>query len=404
MTMLEPDPTTIRFQSRPTSAAEILDRARTVAPLIRERAEETERIGQLPQDVFEMVRDTGVFGMAVKKSWGGPELDAMQQTEVIEAIATGDASAAWVAMIGMDTPIYNSYLDETVAKELFTDPDAVTAGAIMPQGRGERVPGGFRVSGQWFFGSGISHATWVIGGFLVTNDGELEANPRTGKPGYWRIYFAPVEQLDVQETWDTTGLRGSGSKDYRVTDMFVPEEHTFSFAEPRVTGPTATPDTILRNMAGVPLGVARAAIDHVRAMAATKVDKNTNQPWAENYRIQTVIAQAEMDLIAARYGVYGSLERQWQLLEAGVESTPELQVESVLARVNAFRTARSIVARLFDLVATAAVYKPSPMDRWLRDLNTMCQHVIAQDVVVQSAGAVLLGGTPHMPYSVGIVD
>jgi hypothetical protein len=75
----------------------------------------------------------------------------------------------------------------------------------------------------------------------------------------------------------------------------------------------------------------------------------------------------------------------------------------VLARVNAFRASRRVVSRLFDLIATTAIYKPSPMDRWLRDVNTMCQHVMAQDQVVQSAGAHLLGGTPHNPFIVGII-
>jgi acyl-CoA dehydrogenase-like protein len=108
-------------------------------------------------------------------------------------------------------------------------------------------------------------------------------------------------------------------------------------------------------------------------------------------------------LNGARHAVYGTLRRQWDLLSAGAEPNPDERVAPVLARVNAFRVARSIVSRLYDLVATTAIYRPSPLDRWLRDLNTMRQHVIAQDQVIQSVGAFLLGGTPHNPYSLGIV-
>ncbi|MFB7744851.1 acyl-CoA dehydrogenase family protein [Streptomyces sp. NPDC056132] len=399
MTILDAPETSVA----PRTAEDILARAKAIAPILRENAQRIEDNRQLPQDIVELLRGTGVFRMAVPASWGGPELDAVQQTEVIEALAVGDASAAWCAMIGMDTPIYAGFLDEAVARELFDDPDVVTAGAIMPMGRAERVPGGYRVSGQWFFGSGITHSKWVVGGVLVTVDGELETNPRTGEGPHWRIVVAPQERFEIQDTWDTTGLRGSGSRDYTVRDLFVPEKHTFSFATPRVTGAAATSDAVLRNMPGVPLGVARAALDHVREMAATRFDRAAQTPWAESYRVQTVIAQAEMDLGAARYAVYGSLREQWELLEAGGRQTPDEQVASVLARVGAFRTARDVVARLFDLVATPAVYRPSPLDRWLRDLNTMCQHVIAQDQVIQSAGAHLLGGTPQNAYTVGSV-
>lgn len=384
------------------TAEEILARARAVAPRLRERAEDVENNRQLPADVVALLRGTGVFRMARPKSWGGPELDAVQQTEVIEALAQGDASAAWCAMIGMDTPIYAGFLGEDVAGRLLADPDTVTAGAIMPMGRAERVPGGYRVTGQWHFGSGITHSTWVVGGVLVTRGGELEPGP-PGAQGNWRVIVAPVEDFEIQDTWYTTGLAGSGSRDYRTENLFVPEEYTFSFAAPRVTGAAATPDAVLRNMPGVPLGTARAAIDHVRRLATTRIDRTTGTPWPENYRVQIAVAQAEMDLSAARYAVYGSLREQWEILEAGDVPTRDEQVATVLARVNAFRTARSVVASLFDVVATSAVYRPSVLDRALRDLNTMCQHVIAQDQVIQSAGAHLLGGAPHNAYSVGVV-
>ncbi|MEV5986794.1 acyl-CoA dehydrogenase family protein [Streptomyces sp. NPDC052051] len=384
------------------TAEEILARARAVAPRLRERAEDIEENRQLPADVVELLRGTGVFRMAVPKAFGGPELDAVQQTEAIEALAAGDASAAWCAMIGMDTAIYAGYLAEDTARRLLADPDAVTAGAIMPMGRAERVPGGYRVTGQWHFGSGITHCTWVVGGVLVTRDGAPEPGP-PGTPGNWRVVIAPVADFELQDTWYATGLAGSGSRDYRAQNLYVPEEFTFSFAAPRVTGAAAAPDAVLRNMPGVPLGVARAALDHVRHVATTRVDRATGTPWTEDYRVQTVIAQAEMDLAAARYAVYGSLREQWDRLEAGLELSPDQRVATVLARVNAFRTARKVVAALFDLVATAAVYRPSVLDRQLRDLNAMCQHVIAQDQVVQSAGAHLLGGVPRNTYSLGLV-
>lgn len=391
-------------QEQALTVEEILDRARVAAVKLRERSDDIEKARHLPPDVVDMLREAGVFRTGMPKSWGGPGLNSIEQTQVIEILATGDASAAWCAMIGMDTGIYAGYLDEATAREMFTDLDIVTAGLILPLGRADRVPGGYRVNGHWKFGSGITHSQYVVAGCFVYRDGELEPNPRSGGPMSWRIMIAPRDDFEVLDTWYTTGLAGSGSRDYRATDLFVPEERSFTFAESNVTGPFSPPDAILRNMPGVPLGVARAALDYVRAIAVERIDRTTEQPWAENYRVQMTIAEAEMELAAVRDAVYGSLQRLWDRLESGGEPTVEERVHAVLARTNAFRVARSIVSRLYDLMATTSIYQPSPLDRWLRDTTTMCQHVIAQDQVIQSAGALLLGGTPQNPFSLGIVE
>ncbi|GLW30928.1 acyl-CoA dehydrogenase [Actinoplanes regularis] len=388
--------------SVPNTATAILDRARAVAPLLRERSVDIEQGRRLPDDVVDLLRGTGVFRMASPRARGGPELNSVEQTEVIEALAYGDASAGWCAMIGMDTPLYAGFLAEPVADALFTDPDLITAGLILPIGRAERVPGGYRVSGRWQFGSGITHADWVVAGCVVHVDGKPEPSPH-GAPIHWRIMIAPQREFEILDTWHTTGLAGSGSRDYQVQDLFVPEERSFSLREPHRDGANFAVDTILRNMPGVPLGVARAALDWVRKLAAGRVHRPTGQPWAENYRVQTTIAEAEMELGAARDSVYGSLRRQWAAVEEGRQLTVDQQMETVLARTNSFRVARRVVSALFDLCATTSIYKPSPLDRWLRDVNTMCQHVIAQEQVIQSVGARLLGGTPHNPFSVGII-
>lgn len=390
----------------PLTGREILRRAKEAAPLLAARSEEIEQARRLPDDVVELLRSTGVFRMAYPKAWQGPVMTPAEQTEVIEALATGDASAAWCAMVGMDSGVFAAYLAEDAARELFPELDMITAGAIPPRGRAERVPGGFKVTGRWQFGSAITHADRVIAGVLVFDaDGKPERNPDPrGGRAHWRIVVGRPEQFEVIDTWHSTGLAGSGSRDYAADGIFVPEEHTFSFANPVVPSPEAEPDAILRTMPGVALGVGRAALDHVRTMAATRVDGQSRTPWRDEYRVQMAVAQAEMELLAARHAVYGTLERQWDLLTRGEELTPDDRVSAALARVNAFRTVRGLVGRLFDLVTTSAVYRPSPLDRHLRDLYTMCQHATVQDQILQSSGAVLLGGTPRNPVAVGLPE
>ena len=389
-----------------TTAAGILGRAKAAAPLLRARAEEIERARHLPSDVVDLLRSTGVFRMAVARARGGPELTSAQQTEVIEALSYGDPSAGWCAMIGMDTPLYAAFLTESAVGAMFADPDLITAGLILPAGRAERVPGGYRVSGRWPFGSGITHADWVSAGCFVTRGGEPETGP--GGAPVWRVVLVRPDEVEVLDTWHTTGLRGSGSRDYVIGDVFVPEEHSFSFGTPLSrTGPLATPDAFVRNMPGVPLGLARAALDHTREQVRTRVDRATGERWADNYRVQVAIGEAELEFQTARHAVYGSLDRQWELLESGKaphDFTTDERISTALPRLNAFRAARRIVTRLYDLLATTSIYQPSPLDRWLRDITTMCQHVVAQDKVIQSAGAHVLGGTPLFPFALGIVD
>ncbi|SES40630.1 acyl-CoA dehydrogenase family protein [Actinokineospora terrae] len=382
----------------PGGAAEILDRARALAPVLRERAEEIERERRLPPDVVESLRATGVFRMGFARDRGGPELDSVQQTEVIEALAHGDAAAGWCAMIGSDTGLYAGFLDRPVAERMFPSLDMVTAGLLFPNGRAEAVPGGLRVTGRWQFGSGVTHADWVISGAFRYRDGVPEPGPDGSAHGSVLV-MVPRAQVEVLDTWHTTGLAGSGSCDYTITDVFVPTEHTFTFADVRgATGVLAHPEVHMRNMPGVALGVARAALDHTRdaAVAAGR---------AEDYRTQITLADCEADFAATRQGVYGALRRQHEVLATGgtLDDLTALERAALpLSRRHAFRTARSIVTRLYDLTQTSAIYRPSPLDRWLRDTTTMCQHIVAQDRILQTAGAHLLGARPSFPLALGI--
>ncbi|MGI5350695.1 acyl-CoA dehydrogenase family protein [Streptomyces sp. CA-250714] len=387
----------------PNTAEEILAAARAVAPQLRGHAEETERNRALPSRVVELLRGTGVFRMGFPKELGGPGLTSTEQVEVVEALSYGDTSAGWCGMIGMDAGLYA--LSDTAVREMFPSLDVIAAGMLPPVGRADRVPGGYRVTGRWGFASGIAHADWVSAGAFVFADDEQERTP-TGKP-YWRIMMVRPEQVELIDTWHATGLAGSGSVDFSIDDVFVPEEHTFSLGEPSRSGPLAAPDALMRKMPAVGLGVARAALDHVREVARTKVNRMTGERWADDYRVQFTLARCEARLLSVRHAVYGSLEHRWERLASGVtlsELTPDERIATMLTRLAAMRGARDIVRRLYDLLATAAIYKPSPMDRWLRDMETMCQHVMAQDQIIQSAGAFVLGGRPRFPLALGIVD
>ncbi|MFJ5231955.1 acyl-CoA dehydrogenase family protein [Kitasatospora sp. NPDC088391] len=390
----------------PQDAAEVLARAKQAAPLLRERAAAIEENRTLPADVVELLRGTGVFRMCFARAWGGPELTSTEQLAVVEALAYGDASAAWCGVIGANSGLLANFLDQSVVKEVYPSLDLITAGVLAPAGRAERVPGGYRLSGRWPFGSGIKHSDWVTSGAFIFQDGEPWAAPGSEHAHDSLQFLVPRSEVVVVENWDTTGLRGTGSCDYTMTDVFVPANRTFTFYETRAEpSPLGQPDSFMRALCGVPLGVARAALDHAREVASTRYDRMAGQSWADSWRVQTELASCEAEFNAAREGVYGALRRQWEVLAVGGtldDLTPTERAAPPLAWLHAFRACREIVRRLYDLLQTWSIFRSSPMDRWLRDTAVMCQNLTAQDAVLESVGAYLLGRPPLFRISLGL--
>ncbi|MFI9508721.1 acyl-CoA dehydrogenase family protein [Nocardia sp. NPDC052566] len=386
-----------------TAHATLLAHARGLAAELAARRQEIDAARQLPADIVERLRSIGVYGMCFPAELGGPGLTSPQQMEVIEALSYGDTATGWCAMIGAATGIYAGFLDAHAVAELMPTRDLITAGLIAPMGRAERVTGGYRLSGRWKLGSAITHADLVVAGAMVFDGGEL-ATTADGAP-VARMFYMRRDQVEVIDTWDSTGMRGSGSNDYRVDALFVPEHHSFDFFEPRSgAGKMTEPDTLARIMPGVPLGAARAALDHVRDLATDKVVPATGEKWADNYRAQYILGECEMEYVVARAAAVETLRVLWDALDGHrfEELPPDLRIQTGLARPHVYRACRRIVARLCELVGTDSVYKPSPLDIWLRDMSTMTTHLIAHDQMIQSAGAVLLGGRPEFPLVFGV--
>ncbi|ANP53146.1 alkylation response protein AidB-like acyl-CoA dehydrogenase [Streptomyces griseochromogenes] len=391
----------VRWDAPPASAADVLTRARHAIPLLRDAASRIEERRRLPDDIVDVLRQVGAWRAVMPTEWGGPELTSPEQAQLLELLAQGDASAAWCAMIGMDSGIYAGYLDDGVARELYQDLDTITAGALFPTGKAEKVTGGYVISGQWRFASCVHHCQVLMASCLVHEDGVPVPDPLTGQPRQWRVFAARPGQFEIHDTWYTTGLAGSGSNDYSCQDLFVPAEHAFALTRPRRPGPLLrTPDAVQRKMPGIPLGLARAALDHAVDLAEGRADRETGTPWTSDFRVHEAIGRSQMELNAARASVYESLSLQWEVLCGDREDLRKERIDAALARTFAFQTARRVVQRLYDLVGGAAVYRrTSPFDRWLRDVNTMCQHAVAQDAVLQMAGVVALGGEPPNPVN-----
>lgn len=237
---------------------------------LEEKSDQIEEARTLPREVVARMRDAGVFRIAMPKIWGGPELSTIEISEVIEEVSQASASAGWCVMIGCDAGFLSAFLDDAVGRKLYPHLDMLTAGSITPC-RADRVAGGYRISGQWPFGSGINHADVVMAACVVYENG---APIRDGGAPIVRCMMAPASSFEILDTWHTTGLRGTGSNDFRASDLFIPDEHSFSF-----TGPIKRDGALYRHrfnfftkIPGVPLGMARAMIDQVSAAIQTKVE------------------------------------------------------------------------------------------------------------------------------------
>jgi alkylation response protein AidB-like acyl-CoA dehydrogenase len=382
------------------STADIYANAHALSSYLREKSAEIDEARRLPPEVVARLREAGMFRLMMPKEWGGPELRPAEQVEIIEELAKANASAAWCVMIGCDSGFFAGYLDDSAAREVFPHLDMVTAGSVMPTGRAERVEGGYRVTGQWSFGSGVSHAD-VVGLSCVLYENDAPLMKSKGTPVTCGM-LAPAAHVEVVDNWHTTGMRGTGSSDYRAKDLFVPERFVFNLRPPArregILWRRAT--NFLPKVSGVPLGAARAAIDHVIEMMQTKVEMPSGRPYKNMPRIQSVIADAEMMLGAARAYVFDSMDRELARLEHNEQPTVRERADAWLSRVNAAQSAREIIRMLYDAVGSAAIYSErGPLDRALRDAETFCQHIVAQRKSLEMIGGMLLGAdTFLLPY------
>jgi indole-3-acetate monooxygenase len=382
----------------PLSVSDIYANARALSGYLKEQSNACDEARRLPPDVVARVRDAGLFRLTMPRIWGGPELSTIEQVEVIEELSRANSAVGWCVMIGCDSGIYSGFLDDDAGRELYQHLDLATAGWVWPAGRAERVDGGYRVSGQWMFGSGVTHADVVSAGCVVHENG-IPAKNKAGAPN-WRIALAPAASFEIQDTWHTTGLRGTGSNDYRVTDLFVPERHTFSFLEPaRREGPIwRRNNAILPKGSGVPLGVARSTIDMFLEVIRGKIEFPSNRPYKNLARIQTAIAEAEMLLGAARSYSFTSIERHWNRLVKNEEPTEQERADLWLSNINVCQSSRQIIRLLFDSVGGSAIYtRKSAFDRALRDSETWCQHIIGQRRTLEMVGSLFLKSDDTRP-------
>ncbi|HEV8718623.1 MAG TPA: acyl-CoA dehydrogenase family protein [Candidatus Binatia bacterium] len=385
------------------AANDIVKATQALAPLIQESLSVMEAERRLPPQVVDALRELGAFRLAVPRAYGGLELDPMTQVRVVEELSRMDGSVGWCAMISSARSFASAFLAPAVAQRLCGSVDFSLAGQVVPVGHAELVDGGYRVTRHYRFGSGCQHASVITGGCVVFEGGK----PRQLAPGRpeIRVMMFPPSACKILDTWYTTGLAGTGSHDFAVEDVFVPFAESWSFAErPHCSGTLYRfPPLFLVTHAGVPLGIARAAIDAVIELAQRKElmpDPHKlfgSRLLRDESRVHEIIAVTEGALAAARSFVYATLEELWETLGRDEKLSPRQRALYRIMLIDVHRVAKEVVSTMYDLAATSAIYRSHPLDRLMRDILTACQHGVVHPKMYRPAGRLLLGLEPGDP-------
>ncbi|MGH2758409.1 MAG: acyl-CoA dehydrogenase family protein [Actinomycetota bacterium] len=372
-----------------------VETARALGPRVRELAAEIEEARRLPPELADALVRAGWWKSCVPASAGGGEerLDAV--LEVISELSAADASVGWCAMIGATSGLIYAYLDQTVAKEIVTSDAAFcTGGVFAPSGRAVAAEGGWIVSGRWSFASGVEHSTW-LGLGVVLMDGDAPRIRENGAPDI-RAVLLPASEVEVLDTWHVSGLRGTGSNDVVVSEVFVPDERVYRLVggTPSAGGPLyAFPvfGLLALGVASVALGAARDSIHELVALATEKTPTGSRRRLADRAHAQMEVAQAQAELEASRAFVGHVVSSAWSNAENGTMPDVRARARLRLAATHATRTSARVVDRMYDLAGGSSIYANSRLQRHFRDVHAATQHMVISPATYELTGRVLLG-------------
>jgi alkylation response protein AidB-like acyl-CoA dehydrogenase len=378
--------------------AALLETARTFRPLILEQRDLIETSRRLPEELARELARAGFFRIFLPEAYGGLDLAPMEGLAVFEELARADASVAWCVWNG-NTHWTVAQLSSEAARTIHADPDIITANSTRPSGQAHVVAGGYLVSGRWSLVSGCELATWMVLWCVVHEEGKPRLTP-SGAPEF-RFMLLPAAECEIIDTWTVGGLRGTGSHDVAVHEVFVPSAYGSGFfdpyvlPEPRYRIPAFS--RVIPGLGAMALGIARTAIDTLSEIAGAKTPVRTTTMLRDTADAQVRVSQAEALVRSARLFLFDSLERLWQGLLATGEVTMEARAQARLAASHAVASAVQAVDVMYVAAGASAVYTSCLLERAFRDVHVITQHIGVHPRVMQTTGRVLFGLEPDTP-------
>ncbi len=371
--------------------------AHEIAPILRAEAPRNEALGQLTPTVLEALHERGLYRVLLPRSLGGYGADLTTFVRFMETLAAADASSAWCVGQASGCSMAAAYVAPEVAGQIWgNDLRGVLAWGFLLEARARVVPGGYRVTGKWGFGSGGHHASYMGGHCHVElPDGSL-LKDATGKL-VERTMLIPQAQLNWTSNWNVVGLRATGSDHYSVTDLFVPE--AFSVQRDVDENRTihdpffqfSTTSAYSTGFAAVSMGIARAMLDDLRALAQTKTPSSTARALRDSPVMHHLVAENEAKLRSARAFVLETIRDG----EESIRRTGRLDLDSKvmmrLATTSAIKRAKEVAEFAYHEAGATAIFATNPFERRMRDIHASAQQIQGRTGHIETCGQYFLG-------------
>ncbi|HEY1258292.1 MAG TPA: acyl-CoA dehydrogenase family protein [Stellaceae bacterium] len=380
------------------AGAEWRRRAGGLAPLLAAHAREIERRRELPAAVRAALVEGGFYRLLLPRSLGGAELLPAEFVPVIEEIAKADASTAWCLNQASGCSMTAAWLGAAAAREIFGPPDGILAWGPGP-GEARIAPGGYRLTATFRFASGSHDASWLGAHVPLSEADGTPCRGRDGNPVIRTLLF-PKTAARMTDIWRVVGLKGTGSDEFHVADLFVPEKHCLARdqehapREPGLLYRFSSLQLYSSGFAGVALGIARSAIEALVGLARDKTPRGARRSLRDNHVVQAQTAEAEARLQAARAHLLGALGEITQAVAARGQITLDERMTIRLAATFAIHQARDVVDLTYHAAGADAIFEDQPFERRLRDIHTVSQQLQGRQEHFETVGQYLLGLDP----------
>ncbi|MET4202684.1 3-hydroxy-9,10-secoandrosta-1,3,5(10)-triene-9,17-dione monooxygenase [Bradyrhizobium sp. LA8.1] len=379
--------------------AAMIARTRALVPRLRERAARTEELRHLPTETEKDLHDAGLFRMLQPKRIGGAELDYVALVDCAELLGMADASVAWnLANLASHHWMLGMFAQKAQDLVWDRDPDALIASSfIFPAGRATRVEGGYRLHGSWPFSSGVASCEWNMLASVVYSDDEADGIE-------YRIFLLPKVDYKVLDTWNVTGLRGTGSCDVEVRDAFVADYMTVAVGD-LAGGPTpgskVNPNPLYSLpvfslfpyvLSGVALGNAQVCLDDYAEVARHRISTYNRAKLSDFQSTQIKIAEASAKIDAARLIMRSACVNAME--DARRDRTPDMATKTRYRRDGAFSVnlCTDAVSMLFAASGARGLFTTGVLQRQFRDAHAINSHLAFNfDAAGTNYGRVALG-------------
>lgn len=351
--------------------------------VLREEALPGDEIGRLTDKTAEVLRQTGLMRMLQPKEWGGDESHPTDFLEAVMEVGHYQPSAAWVCGVVGLHPWEVGMIDPQAQAEIWGEDNSLwVASPYAPLGKLIPVEGGFRFSGQWPYSTGTDHCEWIVLGGLVTDQ---EGVP-VGNPPEWCHVFLPRKDYEILEgTWNVLGLLGTGSKDVRVTDVFVPDHRVVKASEMnsgaleyRQEGKPLyklkLPLLFSASISAATQGIAQGALAVYREYMESRVAADGTVARTDTTQLN-LFAEASADIAASKVHLLHSMTEIFDYVSKGGELTRTQRLTFRRDQVRASRRVVDAIDKLYKLGGAASIHLNRPNQRYWRDLQTGFSHI-----------------------------